>query len=76
MKKHNIYSSNSNNNNNNNNNNNSAELKRRKLLPSKVTRGLCKKRETVLVIKIEIKTLENLKTDLKTFTFNMRKNSS
>ena len=73
MKKHNIYSSNSN---NNNNNNNSAELKRRKLLPSKVTRGLCKKRETVLVIKIEIKTLENLKTDLKTFTFNMRKNSS
>ena len=74
MKKHNSNSSNSNN--NNNNNNNSAELKRRKLLPSKVTRGLCKKRETVLVIKIEIKTLENLKTDLKTFTFNMRKNSS
>lgn len=74
MKKHNINSSNSNN--NNNNNNNSAELKRRKLLPSKVTRGLCKKRETVLVIKIEIKTLENLKTDLKTSTFNMRKNSS
>lgn len=72
MKKHNINSSNS----NNNNDNNSAELKRRKLLPSKVTRGLCKKRETVLVIKIEIKSLENLKTDLKTFTFNMRKNSS
>lgn len=72
MKKHNINSSNS----NNNNDNNSAELKRRKLLPSKVTRGLRKKRETVLVIKIEIKSLENLKTDLKTFTFNMRKNSS
>lgn len=72
MKKHNINSNNS----NNNNNNNSAELKRRKLLPSKVTRGLCKKREPVLVIKIETKTLENLKTDLKTFTFNMRKNSS
>lgn len=54
MKKHNINSSNS----NNNNDNNSAELKRRKLLPSKVTRGLRKKRETVLVIKIEIKVLK------------------